>query len=99
MLTLLDKQIQNTIHWESLQQPVHGASQQADSLRLLAALDDGWQIQEAASYLAHGRNAENCGYLLTLYHPQRKLTRELSMIHSLSLDALLVFEGVPGINS
>ena len=83
--------------WEQLQQPVHGASQQADTLRLLAALDEGWQIQEVANYLAHGLNAEGRGYLITLYHSQRMLTREWNVALSPSMDALLAFEGIPGI--
>jgi hypothetical protein len=89
----------NTINrWELLQQPVHGTCQHADTLRLLAALDEGWQIQEAAIYLAHGSNAEGLGYLLTLYHPHLRLTREWNTVHSADLDALLAFEGVPGFN-
>jgi hypothetical protein len=87
-----------TNHWDRLQQPVHGASQHADTLRLLAALDEGWQIQEAAKYLAHGRNAEGSGYLLTLYNPRRKLTREWNAARSADLDAILAFESVPGYN-
>lgn len=85
--------------WEQVQQPVHGANQQADTLRLLAALDEGWQIQEVANYLAHGTNAEGRGYLITLYHPQRRITREWSVLLSSSIDALLAFEGVPSINA
>lgn len=83
--------------WEQLQQPVHGANQQPDTLRLLAALDEGWQIQEVANYLAHGLNAEGRGYLITLYHSQRRLTREWNVNLSPSMDALLAFEGIPSI--
>ena len=96
--TKYNDQIINTNHWDRLQQPVHGASQQADTLRLLAALDEGWQIQEAAQYLAHGSNAEGSGYLLTLYNPKRRLTREWNAARSEDLDAILAFEGVPGYN-
>lgn len=92
----------NTMHttkvgtrWEHLQQPVHGSAHSADYLRLLAALDDGWQILEAADLLAHGVNAEGRGYTLTLMHPQRHLTREWNTLRSPEIDALLAHERVP----
>ncbi len=99
MLNILDDQITSFNSWEQLQQPVHGASQHADTLRLLAALDEGWQIQEVANYLAHGHNAEGRGYLITLYHSQRRLTREWNVALSSSMNALLAFEGIPDISA
>ena len=98
MLTIQNDQTISINRSEHLQQPVHGSNQHADTLRLLAALDQGWQIQEAAIYLAHGSNTEGLGYLLTLYHPKLRLTREWNTMHSADLDALLAFEGVPGFN-
>ena len=97
MLTTTKTQNNIFTDWDHLQQPVHGAQHQADTLRLLAALDEGWQIQEAANYLAHGTNAEGLGYLLTLYHPKRGQTRECSVSQSADMDALLTFENVTGI--
>ena len=81
--------------WERIQQPVHGSGHAADYLRLLAALDEGWQIIEAADLLAHGTNAEGRGYLLTLMHPRRLLTREWNVIRSPEIDLLLAHEHVP----
>lgn len=81
--------------WEGLQQPVHGSAHTADYLRLLAALDEGWQIAEAAELLAHGTNAEGRGYLLTLMHPRRRLTREWNVMRSPEIDRLLAYEAVP----
>ena len=97
MLNTIDYQTNTMTEWDHLQQPMHGVGIQADALRLLAALDEGWQIQEAASYLAHGNNAEGLGYLLTLYHPRRGQTLEFNVTHSPDIDALLAFENVTGI--
>jgi len=81
--------------WDGLQQPVHGSAHTADYLRLLAALDEGWQIAEAAEMLAHGKNAEGRGYVLTLMHPRRRLTREWNVMRSPEIDGLLAHEIVP----
>jgi hypothetical protein len=98
MLNSSNYHSETTPRWESLQQPVHGSGHSSDYLRLLAALDEGWQVLEAAEFLAHGKNAEGCGYLLTLAHPQRRLRREWDVARSPEMDALLAFEGVPGIH-
>ena len=87
--------LENGRRWESLQQPVHGSGHSSDYLRLLAALDEGWQIVEAADMLAHGSNAEGRGYVLTLMHSRRLLTREWNVTRSPELDALLAHELVP----
>ena len=96
MLNTFNYQSNTFTAWDQMQQPIHGAGNQPDTLRLLAALDEGWQIQEAASYLAHGSNAEGLGYLLTLYHPKRSQTRECAVSNSPDIDALLAFENVTG---
>ena len=96
MLNTSNKHIEHSTRWERIQQPVHGTGRSSDYLRLLAALDEGWQITEAAYFLAHGTNAEGRGYLLTLMHPQRMLTREWNVMGSPEVDALLAFERVPG---
>ncbi len=81
--------------WEFLQQPVHGSPHAADYLRILAALDEGWQIVEAADILAQGSNAEGRGYVLTLMHSRRLLTREWNVMRSPEVDMLLRHEHVP----
>jgi len=95
MLTALNPTTQIGSRWERIQQPVHGTAHKADHLRLLAALDEGWQIVEAAEFLAHGSNAEGRGYLLTLMHPRRLLTREWTVMRSPEIDSLLTHEHVP----
>jgi len=96
MLNTSNQLIENSTRWERVQQPVHGTGRSSDYLRLLAALDEGWQIVETADFLAQGANAEGQGYLLTLMHPRRLLTREWSVPSSPEVTALLAFEGVPG---
>jgi hypothetical protein len=96
MLHTSNKHTEHSTRWERIQQPVHGTDSPSDYLRLLAALDEGWQIVEVAYLLAHGSNAEGRGYLLTLMHSHRLLTREWNVMRSPEVDALLAFEGVPG---
>ncbi len=96
MLNISNDQTAIATQWDRNQQPVHETGVTADSLRLLAALDDGWQIVQSTNYLAHGKNAEGRGYLLTLLHPHRLLTCEWNVARSPDIDALLAFEGVPG---
>jgi hypothetical protein len=95
MLNILNAAFKIGARWDAIQQPVHGSAHTADYLRLLAALDEGWQIVEAAEMLAHGTNAEGRGYLLTLMHPRRLLTREWDLRRSPEVDALLAHEAVP----
>ena len=95
MLNTLNTTMQIGTRWDCLQQPVHGNAHAADYLRLLAALDEGWQIVEAADMLAHGTNAEGRGYLLTLMHSRRFLTREWSVMRNPEVDSLLAREFAP----
>jgi len=95
MLEVMNRNMKIGTRWEGLQQPVHGSAHAADYLRLLAALDEGWQIVEAAEILAHGSNAEGRGYVLTLVHPRRLLTREWNVMRTPELVALLAHEVVP----
>jgi len=95
MLNILNATLQIGTRWDAIQQPIHGSAHTADHLRLLAALDEGWQIVEAADMLAHGKNAEGRGYLLVLMNPRRLLTCEWSVRRSPEVDALLAHELVP----
>ena len=95
MLNTLNATLQISTRWDAIQQPVHGGARAADHLRLLAALDEGWQIVEAADMLAHGKNAEGRGYLLVLMNPRRLLTCEWNVMRSPEVDALLARELTP----
>lgn len=91
------KHLGHTLNWERIQPATNPATDAgSDYQRLLAALEEGWQIVETADFLAHGSNAEGRGYLLTLMHPRRLLTREWNVARNPEMTALLAFEGVPG---
>jgi hypothetical protein len=97
MLNIQKVPLENTRRLKSLQPAASQSTSSADDYRrLLAALDEGWRIMEAAKFLAHGRNAEGRGYLLTLAHPRLMLTREWDVAGSPEMDELLAFESVPG---
>ncbi len=91
-----DNSIQYVHSWEQLQQATYSTKSQAETSQLLAALDEGWQIQETATYLAHGSNAEELGYLLTLYHPRRNRIQEMNVDHGPGIEAILAMQAVPG---
>jgi hypothetical protein len=83
------------IAWSSLQQPVHSITLPADYLRLLAALDDGWQILEATRLSARGKTGLDQYYLLTLTDPVRMLVRQTTLQKNDQIDDLLERERVP----
>jgi hypothetical protein len=58
-------------------------------------LHQGWTISEAAQMLAHGKNDENSGYILTLADPTGHLLRETYVRRSADMDALLKQQHVP----
>lgn len=58
-------------------------------------LNDGWFITEAATVLAHGVNAENGGYILTLADPSGHFIRQTFVPRSADVDDLLRRERVP----
>jgi hypothetical protein len=58
-------------------------------------LHQGWTINGAAQMLAHGRNDENSGYILTLSDPTGHFMRETYVSRSTDMDDLLKRERVP----
>ena len=81
--------------WAGILHPAHATDLPADYLRLLTALDEGWQIAEASHLLAHGRNNEGRAYQLTLIHQTKPIVRGMTVAQNLKVDALLEHEGVP----
>jgi hypothetical protein len=63
------------IAWSSLQQPLHATTLPEDYLRLLAALDDGWQILEAARLSARGEQGL-CSTICSAQSSCRMLVRQ-----------------------
>jgi hypothetical protein len=81
--------------WSSLQQPLHATALPEDYLRLLAALDEGWQILEVARLSARRAQGLSEHYLLTLTHPARMLARQTTLRKNGQIDGLLEREHVP----
>jgi hypothetical protein len=81
--------------WSGLQQPVHATRIPADTLRVLSALDEGWQIVEVAHLLASGKNNEGDSYLLALMHPKRMQIQKLRVRANAQIKQLLETERVP----
>ena len=76
------------IAWSSLRQPLRATALSDDYLQLLAALDDGWQLLEAARLSARGEQGLNEYYLLTLTHPARMLVRQTTLRRNGQVDGL-----------
>ncbi|GAB4480421.1 MAG: hypothetical protein OHK0031_01560 [Anaerolineales bacterium] len=84
--------------WNRLQEPAHASANPADFLLLLSALDDGWQILEAARWTPGSAFASDL-CLVTIFHPRALLTRTVSLRRSAEVDALLKNESITLINS
>lgn len=59
-------------------------------------LSNGWDITEATNYLASGINNDGSGYLLTLFHPSKLLTKNILINNGVELQNLLNKKHVPG---
>ena len=59
------------------------------------ALHNGWLILEATRVLAHGKNDNGRGYILTLSNPSGSLQRAYFLRASTETEALLASEHVP----
>ena len=44
--------------------------------KIMDALNTGWIVSEVATVLAHGRNDEGRGFLVTLSEPNRHMLRK-----------------------
>ncbi len=74
---MLNNLLVNGYPWNNYQQPIHAPHQHSGLMRLLAALDSGWQIISPAEILTC--HNEFGGQLLQVYlgHPTTSVQREL----------------------
>lgn len=56
---------------------------------VIHALQDGWTVSQVATVLAHGRNDEGRGFLVTLAEPHLHMLRELYLPYSQEAETLL----------
>ena len=56
---------------------------------MIEALDNGWTVSTVSNVLAHGRNDEGRGFLVTLAEPKNHLSREMYLPYSTEAETLL----------
>jgi hypothetical protein len=68
-----------------------------DVLTLKTELTNGWNILEATNFLARGNNNEDSGYLITLFHPNKLLTKDFLVNNGADVQTILLDHKVPGL--
>jgi len=53
------------------------------------AIRKGWTVSDVANVLAHGRNDEGRGFLVTLMEPKNHMSRQVYLPYSLETEMLL----------
>jgi hypothetical protein len=81
--------------WSNLRRGARSEGSSVSYLCLVAALDSGWQIREAAQVPGHGHNGANSYLLVRLSHPTRNLESELTLEKTAHAEALLREHRVP----
>ena len=56
---------------------------------VIEALKKGWSVSDVATVLAHGRNDEGRGFLVTLMEPKNHMSRQVYLPYSPETEALL----------
>ena len=59
------------------------------------ALKKGWTVSEVATVLAHGRNDEGRGFLVTLVEPKNHMSREMYLPYSMETETFLERASTP----
>ena len=59
------------------------------------ALKKGWTVSEVATVLAHGRNDEGRGFLVTLVEPKNHMSREMYLPYSMETETFLKRASTP----
>jgi hypothetical protein len=57
--------------------------------KMKEALNSGWTIADVATVLAHGKNDEGRGFLVTLMEPKKHLSRQVYLPYSPDTERLL----------
>jgi hypothetical protein len=57
---------------------------------VIEALKRGWMVSDVAHVLAHGKNDEGRGFLVTLMQPQNHVLREVYLPYSTETENMLV---------
>ena len=56
---------------------------------VIEALKRGWSVLDVATVLAHGKNDEGRGFLVTLMEPKNHMSRKVYLPYSPETEALL----------
>jgi hypothetical protein len=62
---------------------------------VIEALKTGWTVSDFATVLAHGRNDEGRGFLITLVEPKIHMSREVYLPYSAETEAMLKHASMP----
>jgi hypothetical protein len=62
---------------------------------VIEALNNGWMISEVANVLAHGRNDEGRGFLVTFAEPVNHMLYKLYLPYSAEAESLLNQASMP----
>ena len=62
---------------------------------VIEALKKGWSVSDVATVLAHGRNDEGRGFLVTLMEPKNHMSRQVYLPYSPETEALLNQAAMP----
>ncbi|MGB7875101.1 MAG: hypothetical protein WBL25_12015 [Anaerolineales bacterium] len=62
---------------------------------MLEALKSGWTVSDVTTVLAHGRNDEGRGFLVTLMQPKNHMSRKVYLPYSAETETLLNRASLP----
>lgn len=84
--------------WNHLQEPSRFSQHGASYLRLLSALDSGWQIVGMVKWYSSQKQNDQDQYCFTLAHPSGRETQRLWVPHSHAIVQFINDEQLPVMN-